>query len=77
MKITRKQLRRLIREEISTMRRFEPAASSEQGWKSLKGTPIGNATLDPSLRGEFKITADGWKDLERLARAAGETIDAD
>ena len=82
MKITRKQLRQIIQEEIKLVRRPPieiqiPDIPDKPDWNSLKGTPIGDATLRPSLRGEFKVTDAGWKDLERLARAAGETIRED
>ena len=76
MRITRNQLRQIIQEELKLVR-SPREKRGKLDWDSLKGTPIGDATLDPSLRSKFEVTEAGWKQLERLARAAGETIRED
>ena len=85
MRITRNQLRQLIQEELGRTLRESPSAMGRRrmsvaglepelviAWEELKGTPEGLATLDPSLRSQFKIK--DWSDYERAARDADETI---
>ena len=83
MRITRNQLRQIIQEELgrelsespSTMGvKMVPVPEPELAlaWEELKGTPLGLATLDPSLRSQFKIK--DWSAYERAARDANETI---
>ena len=71
MRITRNQLRQIIQEELKLVR-SPREKRGKLDWDSLKGTPIGDATLDPSLRSQFKIK--DWSAYERAARDANETI---
>jgi hypothetical protein len=48
----------------------EPSWDAPDG---IEGTPVGDATLDTSLRSNFPKIYD-WSDLEKVARAAGEKV---
>ena len=87
MRITRRQLRQLIQEQDRQLWEFYIDNSTNYidntwidgtDWSDIKGTTVGAATLDPSMRYsgpyDFNLDDEGWEKLERKARAAGETI---
>ena len=87
MRITRRQLRQLIQEQVRPLWEFDYGSSDNYidntwidgtDWSDIKGTIVGDATLDPSMRYsgpyDFNLDDEGWEKLERKARAAGETI---
>ena len=58
---------------------MRPPSQTWTGPGGLKGTEIGDAVLDPSLRKKWteeEITQTGWESLEHIATAAGESIQA-
>jgi hypothetical protein len=54
--------------------RASQAFAGDPTWEELKGTPLGDAILNPRKRGDFDKTNREWTELEQIATAAGESI---